>query len=218
MTDIVSLRSIARDLSTSKVNATVKKIEESFSRRDTFEGANAIGATSYTVNRDKVLANKQAVARFLAALNVAPSAVIERKVSAAKMFNAKALKKIVELAQFVVNDSRKIEKVMTAFIVCALAFDAKNSGAISNAVNKSFLSNLDFNLIVTDTELADYLADYQHAFISGGKDTQSSQARNVLDVLGLASIVNCDSRYRGAIEIERDHAFYSLFSGAFLKA
>lgn len=215
--EVVTFRARCNAFAQDLIDSTVTAIRESFDRRDTFEGANASGSNSYTVNRDKVLANAPCVARFLLALDVAPSAVIERKVSSAKMFNAKALKKVVELAQFAVLDSRKIEKVMSAFIMCALAFDAKQSGAISNATNKSFLSSLDFNLICADAELADYLADYQHSFISGGKDTQSSQARNVLDVLGLGAIVSCESRSRGGIELNSAHAFFADFTAAFVK-
>lgn len=218
-TEIKTLREVANAFSQKEVDACVAAIEASFARRDLFEGSTAaIGNSSYSVNRDKVLNNKIAVARFFLALGVSPSAVIERKVSSNKMFNAKALKKIVELAQFVVLDSRKIEKVMSAFILCAVKFSEANSDeAIANRYNKSFLSNLDFSAIVEDSALADYLADYQHSFISGGKDTQSSQARCVLEVLNLATITNDESRFRGAIQIKRDHAFYDLFVTAFCK-
>lgn len=216
--ETVDLRDAANKFSDARVKTMTKKIEESFARRDEFEGANATNsASSYAKNRDKMLNNKIAVARAFLALGIEASDVIERKVTETKMFNAKALKKIVELSQFIVTDSRKIEKVMSAFIVCALKFSDNAQGAISNSLNKGFVSKLDFSQIVTDAELADYLADYQHAYISGGKDTQSSQARNVLDVLGLASIVNCENRYRGGIEINSEHAFYQLFASAFTK-
>ena len=201
------------------VDAMVQDIRDSFERRDSFEGANAIGANSYTNNRDKVLNNSIAVARFLLALDIKPSNVIERKVNANAMFNAKALKKIVELAKFAVLGTTKIEKVMSAFILCSLAFDARESDgdAISNKVNKSFLSGLNFTDMVKDADLADYLSDYQHKYISGGKDTQSSQARNVLDVLGLGHIRDCDNRYRGGIAINSDHEFYAQFCDVFVK-
>lgn len=218
MTTETTFRALTASFSTQKVGAMVKKIEESFARRDEFEGANAVGANSYTANRDKVLANKQAVARFFLALNIEPANVIERKVNATKMFNAKALKKVVELAQFACTGNKKLEKVMSSFIICSLAFDARNSGeAISNSVNKSFLSNLDFSKIVKDQELADYLADYQHSFISGGKDTQSSQARCVIEALRLGEVVTCDNRYRGGIKLHSNHSFFADFSAAFVK-
>lgn len=210
----VSFRDTCNAIAQDRVDAMILAIEESFARRDTFEGAAALdSSSSYAKNRNAVLANKVAVARFFCALNVTAAGVIERKVSANKMFNAKALKKIVELSRFAVLGERKIEKVMSAFTFCALAFD----GAISNATNKNFLSSLDFSQIVNDSDLASYLADYQHAYISGGKDTQSSQARNVLDVLGLGSIVNVDNRSRGGIELNRAHPFFADFNAAFRK-
>lgn len=201
-----------------KVDAMVQQIEESFARRDVFEGAAAAdSSSSYAKNRNAVLKNKIAVARFFVALNVTAASVIERKVSANKMFNAKALKKIVELARFAVTGNKSIEKVMSAFILCALQFEKSTGAAISNAINKSFVSSFDFSKIVADADLAAYLADYQHAYISGGKDTQSSQARNVLDVLNLGSIVNCDNRSRGGITLNTDHAFFADFTAAHLK-
>lgn len=219
MTNETSFRSLCASLNQNRVNLVVGKIKASFARRDVFEGDTANdSSSSYAKQRKMVLDNSQAVARFFLALNIEPANVIERKINANKMFNAKALKKIVELAKFSVTGSKKIEKVMSAFIVCSLAFDARsNNEAISNSVNKSFLSNLDFSKIVQDTELADYLADYQHSYISGGKDTQSSQARCVLEVLGLAEVVSCDNRYRGGVKIATDHLFYSDFASEFVK-
>ena len=200
---------------TATVDSMVAKINASLERRD--NAANN-GGGSYTKERAKVVANIGAVARFFLALNIEPSQVIERRVVASAMFNAKALKKVVELARFAVTGNKSIEKVMSAFIICALAFENRTDGAaISNRINKSFLSNLDFSKIVEDEELADYLADYQHAYISGGKDTQSSQARNVLDVLGLGEIVNCDNRSRGGIVLNNTHAFFADFCEAFIK-
>lgn len=215
--ETLSFRDKCNAFSQIDVDTMVASLRDSFARRDTFEGANATGSNSYTVNRDKVLNNSVAVARFFLALGITPSAVIERKVSSNKMFNAKALKKIVELAQFACTGAKKIEKVMSAFIVCSLAFDAKSGDAIANRFNKSFLSNLDFSKIVEDAELAAYLSDYQHSFMSGGKDTQSSQARNVLDVLGLGSIVTVENKSRGGIAINRDHDFFADFTAAFCK-
>ena len=215
--DVSTFRDKCAAIAQADVTAMQADIVASFARRDTFEAANAIGVTSYTTNRAKVLGNSIAVSRFLLALNVTAASVIERKVSANAMFNSKALKKIVELAQFACTGSKKIEKVLQAFIVCSLAFEAKQSGAIANRFNKSFLSSVDFSQIVSDSDLADYLADYQHAFMSGGKDTQSSQARNVLDVLKLGSIVNCENKSRGGIEIDTTHLFYADFTAAFCK-
>jgi hypothetical protein len=130
------------------------------------------------------------------------------------MFNAKALDKITELAQFAVGHGATVQKVTLAFIACALAFD--QGDAIDNKLNKNFLSNADVSRLVTDADLAAYIADYQHKFMTGGKDTQSSQVRNVLDVLGLGQIVSND-RARGAIIINADHAFFDHFRAELMK-
>jgi hypothetical protein len=197
----------------------IADIRASFARRDTFEGAAALNAaSSYVKQREMVLKSANAVARFFLALNIAPQNVIERKVVGSKMFNAKALKKIVELANFACNGSKRIEKVMSSFIICSLRWSSMNGDSvISNKHNKAFLSSVKFSDIIADSELADYLADYQHAYMSGGKDTQSSQARCVLEVLGLGEVVACDNRYRGAIKIAAQHAFFDDFCDVFLK-
>jgi len=195
------------------VSAMVTQIDDAIAMRD---NAPNNGGGSWSQSSRLIANNKTSLARFFLALDLRAENVICNQLVASALFNAKALKKIVELAKFAVTGSREIEKVMSAFIICALAFDAKNDGsAISNRINKSFLSNLDFSKIVTDTELADYLADYQHSFISGGKDTQSSQARRVLEVLRLGNVVNCENRSRGGVEINANHAFYSDFIAAF---
>lgn len=214
-TDAVSFHDAALSFDAVSVAAMQADIVASFARRDVFE-SNAASDLSYTRERARMLEASAPVARFFLALNVSPSSVIERKVNSSNMFNAKALKKIVELARFACGTSNKVEKVMLAFIACALTFDAKLNGAIANKVNKSFLSGLNFDKIVSDTELADYLSEYQHKYMSGGKDTQSSQARNVLDVLGLGRIVTCDNANRGGIEINSNHLFFAQFRTAFM--
>jgi len=210
-----SLRDVALSFDDATVAAMREKIAKSFERRDVFEATKS--DLSYQREKTRMLDAGVAVSRFFLALNIEPANVIERKVNSTGMFNAKALKKIVELARFAVTGDRRVEKVMLSFIACALLFDASNTGAaIGNNLNKSFLSNLQLDKIISDTDLAEYLADYQHKYMTGGKDTQSSQARNVLDVLGLGEIVNVDSRNRGGILINSDHDFYALFRDAFM--
>jgi len=212
---------IIANISDKRVKTMSEKIKESFARRDEFEGANAQNSgSSYCVNRDKVLKNAVAVSKLLIALNKKPDEVIERHVNSSKMFNAKALKKIVELAQFAcgVRKVENIEKVMTSFILCSLKYSSdSDSDVISNSANKAFLSSVDLSQIVENEALAEYIADYRHAYISGGKDTQSSQARNVLDVLGLGEIVTCDNRHRGGIKVDSDNAFLRMVCDAATK-
>lgn len=216
--DIVTLRDRANAFAQDAVDAMCAKIAKAFAQRDKFESGAML---SYLREKERMLVtNKIAVARLFLALDIEPSNVILRKVSSNAMFNAKAFKKICELASFVCTGNTKIEKVMSAFIACALLFDERTAkgAAISNAANKAFLSNMKFDQIVQDVDLAAYLADYQHKFITGGKDTQSSQARNVLDVLGLGAIATADNRARGGVIINSQHEFYSLFRESFMKA
>jgi hypothetical protein len=198
----------------SQVDAMVVQIEESVARRD---AASDNGGLSWSNSRKLIEKNKIALARFFLALNLHAANVIENRLVSSALFNAKALKKVVELAKFAVTGSKEIEKVLSCFIICALAFDARTGDAISNRFNKSFLSSLSFDKLNVDAELAEYLADYQHKYMTGGKDTQSSQARRVLEVLGLAEIVNCENRSRGGIALKSDHAFFADFASAFTK-
>jgi hypothetical protein len=212
-----NIRDIALAFDDSSVETMCEAIEASFDRRDAFEernGLNLDSESSYSKAKAKMLKASVSVARFFLALDIAPSAVIERQVAENKMFNAKALDKVTELAQMVVGIGAKVQKVTVAFIACALAFD--KGEAIDNKVNKLFLSNNDVSKLVADAEIADYIRDYQHKFMTGGKDTQSSQVRNVLDVLGLGAIVSTD-RARGAVQINAKHLFFDHFRSIYLK-
>lgn len=198
----------------------VKSIEESVERRTATDTSRAAWSTESA----RILNNKGSLARFFLALGKRASDVIENRVVSGKYFNAYACKKIVELAQFAnsgktyINGKRTCEMVMSSFIICALAFDARNEGeAISNRVNKSFLSSNDLSKLVADEELAEYMTEYQHKYMTGGKDTQSSQARRVLDILGLGEIVNCENRSRGGIVINGAHSFFADFAAAYTK-
>jgi hypothetical protein len=213
----LDIRTVALAYDDSIVATVCEQIEESFDRRDAFEtrnGLNVDESNSYTKAKSKMLKNSVAVARLFLALDIAPSTVIERQVAENKMFNAKALEKVVEIAQFVCGFGQHIQKVTVAFIACALAFD--KGEAVDNKLNKQFLSNNDVSRLVTDVDVAEYIRGYQHKFMTGGKDTQSSQVRNVLDVLGLASIVSTD-RARGAIILNASHNFFDYFRAKFMR-
>ncbi|MFM7008595.1 MAG: hypothetical protein ACKO0Z_04585 [Betaproteobacteria bacterium] len=215
MTEVLSLRDRANAFASNEVDSMVADIDAAVTLRDNTADN---GGLSWSNSRKLIEANKVSLARFLLSLNVTPSAVICDKVVQSAMFNAKALKKVVELARFVVTGNKKIESVLQCFIICSLRWSSfNNNEAISNRFNKSFLSGVNFADIVKDAELAAALAEYQHKFMSGGKDTQSSQARRVLEVLGLGTIDNTENRYRGGVQINSDHSFFELFSDAYLK-
>lgn len=215
----VAIREVALAFSQQKVTATVKKIEASFERRDDFEALNGLvlaSKNSYTTERDRMLKNKVAVARFMLALEVEPSAVIERKVTETSMFNAKALKKVTELAQFVCGYGAKVERVLKAFIACAMLATDKQVEVITNTVNAKFLNSEDLERHIADADLLEGLATLRATHMSSGAATQSSQCRNVLDVLGLGSIQNVE-KPRDAIVLYRDHAFYNFFASKIMK-
>jgi hypothetical protein len=215
-TETLTIRDFALGFDEKTVENMIDDITASFDRRDAFEQKNGNDidyASSYTRAKNNMLKSEVAVARFFLALNIKPSDVIERKVVENKMFNAKALDKVTQLARFVANAGADVQMVTRAFICCALAFD--NGEAIDNKVNKNFLTKTDVSKMVKDQELADYIAEYQHKYMTGGKDTQSSQVRNVLDVLGLGDIVSLN-RSRGAIALNSGHMFFAYFKARFM--
>lgn len=219
MTDTVTLRDTALSFSNQKVAATAKKIVDSFARRDTFEtdnGLNTSEKNSYTVERDRMIGAKVAVAMLFLALDVEPSSVIERKVAHNAMFNAKALKKVTEIARFTCGHGEKLERVMRAFIACAIVATDKGVDVITNAVNSRFLNSDDLKAHLTDSDLLDNLADLRAKHMTSGAATQSSQARNVLDVLGIGSIRSID-KARDAIALDATHGFVAMFREAFMK-
>jgi hypothetical protein len=220
MTDnTVSLRDRALAFSKQKVTATVKKIEESFARRDTFEtsqGLNIADKNSYTVERDRALNNKVALAMLCLALDVEPSSIIERKVAENAMFNAKALKKVTEIARFVCGHGEKLERVARCFIACAIVATDKGVDVITNAVNARFLNSDDLKAHVSDADLLENLDELRARHMTSGAATQSSQMRNVLDVLGIGSIRSID-KARDAIALDTSHGFIAMFRAQFMK-
>jgi hypothetical protein len=217
--EVKSFRETALGFAADVVAATVLKIEESFARRDIFEasqGLNVNAKNSYTVERGRMLNNKVAVAMFTLALGVEPSAIIERKVASNAMFNAKALKKVTELAVFSVGYGERLERVMRAFIACAIIATESGHSDITNDVNRAFLCSRGFGERIKDQDLIDHLDSLRHRAMTSGAETQSSQSRNVLDVLGIGSIKSLQSP-RDAISIDLSHGFIAQFREAFMK-
>jgi hypothetical protein len=218
-TPVLTIRETALGYSPQRTGAMVTKLEASFGRRDQFEASNGlslVAASSYVTERNRMLRNKVAVARTLLVLGIEPSAVIERKVAESAMFNAKALKKVTEIAQFICGAGARLERVTRAFIACALIATERNVETITNEVNRRFLCGADFSGRLTDQDLIDHLDELRHRAMTSGAETQSSQARNVLDALGLGSIVTVN-KARDAIVIEADHEFYTMFRAEFMK-
>jgi len=217
------IRADAIALSNKKVGNMTAQIVKAFTARDKFEAANGVDITannSYTRERDRMLREKQSVARLFTVLGVTASNVINRKVSANAMFNAKALKKVTEIACFVTGNAQdkrnlSLEKVTQAFIACALIASDNKMTAIQNPINKRFLSSTKLDEFISDETLRNSLADMRHKAMTEGRDTQSSQARNVLDVLGLGTISSVD-KHRDAITLEVKHAFFDLFRGRYM--
>jgi hypothetical protein len=218
MTEVLSLRDRALGFD-AKVVATMKgKITQSFKRRDQFESDNGLNVSdrnSYTVERDRMLKNSTAVAMLFLALDLQPSDVIERKVASNAMFNAKALKKVNEIATFVCGYGERLERVMRAFLACAIVATDKGHDVITNAINARFLNSDDLKAHVTDSDLLDNLAELRATHMTSGAATQSSQCRNVLDVLGIGSIRSIE-KPRDAIALDTTHGFIQLFRERFM--
>lgn len=215
----VTLRDHAKSFDVATVDNAVFALRASFDRRDSFEESNGLSLvsdSSYVRERNRMLKNEIAVSRFFLALGISASDVIERKVSSSSMFNAKALKKVTELAQYVVSYGVTIEKVTRAFIACALIASDRGHIDITNDINRKFLNGSDFSAYISDQELIDYLRDQRHVAMTSGAETQSSQARNVLDVLGLG-VIKSVHKNRDAIALDTSHSFYSMFRGDFMK-
>jgi hypothetical protein len=216
--EVKTLRETALSFAVETVDATVAAIRESFVRRDAFElsqGLDISAKNSYTTERGRMLANERAVAMFFLALGIEPHAVIERKVASNAMFNAKALKKVTELAQFTCGYGQRLERVMRAFIACAIIATERGHDVITNDVNRAFLCSRGFGDRIKDADLIAHLDELRHRAMTSGAETQSSQSRNVLDVLGLGSIRSIDAP-RDAIALNAEHAFFAQFAEAFM--
>jgi hypothetical protein len=220
--ETVTFADVMKSFDNDAIEAMCEKIRESFVRRDAFESANNVAivgkSSSYAREKQAMLNASIATAQFFLALGVEPSAVIERKVTETSMFNAKALKKVRELAQYCGGAIAlsKVERVMRAFIACALVATDKNVSVITNKVNVNFLNSSDLSARLADSDLVDSLADLRHTAMTSGAQTQSSQARNVLDVLNLGNIESVE-RARDAITLNASHAFFNHMRGALLK-
>lgn len=214
-----SFRDIALSFDDATVMRMVASIGDSFDRRDAFEesqGLNIAVDNSYSRERDRMTRNGIAVARFFLALGIEASDVIERKVSSTAMFNAKALKKVTELAQYSCGIGQRIERVTRAFLCCALIATDRGVSVITNDTNRKFLCSVNFSGQIADQDLIDHLDELRHRAMTSGAETQSSQARNVLDVLGLGSIMSVHKN-RDAIKLNRDAPFFADFARDFLK-
>lgn len=214
-----TLRDVALAFDDATVSLMVTDIHESFERRDTFEASNGLSLaadSSYTRERDRMVKNSIAVARLFLACGVTASSVVERKVAESAMFNAKALKKVTEIAQFVCGFGQRLERVLRSFVACAIVATDKGVTVIDNRVNVQFLNSFDLTARLTDQDLIDSLDDLRHRAMTSGAETQSSQARNVLDVLNIGRITSV-TKPRDAIVIDANHGFIAQFREAFMK-
>lgn len=220
-TETVTFADKVKAFDTDSIDAMVLKIRESFERRDSFEAANKVAITgkssSYAREKANMLNAERKVAAFFLALAIEPSSVIERKVNENSMFNAKALKKVRDLARFASGDNiMTIERVLRAFIACALAATDKNITTITNKVNVNFLNSSDLSNRLADADLVEHLDSLRHTAMSSGAQTQSSQARNVLDVLTLGRIESVE-KPRDAITLNASHEFFEMLRADLFK-
>ena len=208
-----TLRERALSFSPQQIGGMTRKIADSLERREQFEIENGGVGNSGIYAKKGVLAADKAVAMFFLALGIDPKAVFERQLVEGKLFNAKSIKKVVEMAKFVTSkgEATRMEKVVQSFIACALlATDKLGEDAVfTNDVNRRFLNSADLTQIA-DEELREAMDDARHKGMTTGAATQSSQMRNVLDVLGLGEVMKVN-RERDAVRIHADHPFFSHF-------
>lgn len=216
-----SFKDLALAFDQEAVDAMGIEIQESLERRHAFElsqGLTLTGSTSWEVSKKKAEGAKIALARMFLALNIKPANVFERRLVEGKMFNAKSIKKIVEMAKFTCGEVGGMELVTRAFVACSIIADTKNPGEpITNDINARFLNSKDLGAWIKDQELLDAIDQLRHKSMTTGAATQSSQARNVLDVLGLGTVTKV-LRERDAVCINAAHPFYELFREKFMHA
>ena len=214
-----TLRDVALGFAEADVTAMIADITDSLTRRHSFESAGGTvltGGSSWDKAVQQVNKSQVAVARLFLALGITPSSVFERRVVENKMFNAKAIKKIVEIANYVSGIGQRMERVTRAFVACALIASDKEPGVpVTNALNQKFLGSKDLGAYIKDPDILDNIDALRHKSMSTGAETQSSQARNVLDVLGLGVITGVD-RARDAIKVHLDAPFYAMFRKDFM--
>lgn len=210
---VASLRERANGFSPQRVGAMVKKIHDSFDRRDAFEAAKGVastGASSYAKGRLAVMNNEASVARFFLARSIEPANLLERSLQSGDMFNAKALVKLVEIAAWSCGNTSKIQKVTKAFLACTVIMTKRGNDVITNTLNRKFLNSTDFSAVISDQETIDELSKQRHVVMTGGAPTQSSQVRCVLEAIGVADIVTTD-RARDSIALDVNDDLVTLF-------
>lgn len=217
---IVTLRDKALSFDAATVDAYALTLDASFDRRDIFEaskGTAIVGkASAYAVEKARMMKAKIAVSRLFLALDLQASNVVERSLAENSMFSAYGLKKITELAQYVCGYGSKLEIVTRAFFACALIATDRGLTVIDNETNRRFLCSRGFTDAISDQELIAKLDELRLRSMSSGAETQSSQARNVLDVLGLGSIKSIN-KPRDSIVIDASHGLFTMFRGDFMK-
>lgn len=213
-----SLRVRALAYSPQKIGAMVAKIRDSVERRHAFEKENGGLGGSWLKAKEKIEANEPALAMTFLALNLDPKGVFERQLVEGKMTNAKSIKKIVEISQLLVGKPENIEQVIKSFITCAIlaADELGDEAPFTNDVNRRFLKKADLKSI-ENADLRTAMEEAQHKSMTTGAATQSSQMRNVLDLMGLGEVCKVE-RARDAIRINAGHGFYDYFRNEVMAA
>lgn len=218
----LTFREKATAISKPKIDAMVAEIQASVDRRHAFELANGGIGGSWAASKKMIAANERTIAAFFITLGVKPAAVFERQLVEGKMFNAKSIKKVVEMAKFALDGGvSRVEKVIQSFIACALIANDRSPGddpiTFTNGVNAKFLNRADLGTYIKDADLLEAIEEQRHTAMSTGAATQSSQMRNVLDVLGLGKVVKVE-RERDAVLVDYTHPFFAGFREKYLKA
>lgn len=227
-TDSLTLAQRCAAVAPDAVDAMIARIEAAFAARDIFEAANGIkldADSSYTRERDRMLSrgkvhqnskNLEYCARLFVACGIAPDndeTGINRTINSGSRFNAKALKKVVEIARMVNIGDKCLEQVTISFIACSYAYIRKTGDSvIPNEFSRAFLSSVDLSKLFGDKDVAEAVSKYQAKQMTGGKETQSSQSRNVAQFLGFGEIERRASVKRGQTSIDMQHEILTTFA------
>lgn len=216
-----SLRRAAKNASDEAVAVMTASILAAIDKRDTFESADntKVIGDAYGDTRKKMIKSVDSLARLFIASGAVNDAanVICRQLSSRSMFSAYALDKMIEIAEFVVTGREKIQKVSRCFIACAIVSADNGATVIANVDNAKFLNknSLVASHFVSDESAKSQLELWSRGHCTNSEQTQSSQMRNVLEILNFVTLVH-DDRARGAIKIDVNHSFLKLFRATFM--
>lgn len=202
------LHTVARSLNSndSRVVAMVADIRAQFDKRDIQEATKP--ALSYNTERARMLANVDSVARLFVALDMSDASFINRTLHSGTQFNAKAFKKVTEIALSVCGINSKIERVTRAFFACTILLAKAGKVELVNKTNQAFVDGARFEDELLDSELVAAINANRREHCGNSSATQSSQMRQIFEALNVAQIMPG----RHGLIVNRSSKLYQYFN------